>query len=89
MIPYFCHKLLLMQTYNKIMLYFWLAAAILIFAVVTVMGFKDGFEVWAFYYIFSGVATMAFLSRRWMMKRMERNHQEFYGKHAEDQQENK
>lgn len=60
------------------MLYFWLAAAILIFLVVTVMGFKDGFEVWAYYYGLAAIATMAYLSRRWMMKRFERNHEEFY-----------
>jgi len=61
------------------MLYFWLAAAVLIFAVVTVMGFRDGFDVWAYYYLFAGLAAAAYLSRRWMMKRFERNHKEFYG----------
>jgi hypothetical protein len=67
-----------MNTYNKIMLYFWLVAAVLIFGVVTVMGIKDGFDVWAYYYVFAGLAAMAYLSRRWMMKRFERNHKEFY-----------
>lgn len=69
------------------MLYFWLAAAILIFAVVTVMGFKDGFEIWAYYYLFAGMAALAYLSRRWMMKRFERNHQEFYGDKEGDSKE--
>lgn len=67
-----------MTLYNKIMLYFWLFAAILIFLVVTYMGFTEGFDVWAYYYVFDAIALMAFLSRRWMMKRMEKNHAEFY-----------
>lgn len=69
------------------MLYFWLVAAILIFVVVTVMGIKDGFDLWAYYYVLGGIAVLAFLSRRWMMKRMERNHEEFYGKHSEHSEE--
>lgn len=67
-----------MQLYNKIMLYFWLATAILITLVVTIMGIKDGFDVWAYYYVFSGIATLAYLSRHFMMKRFARNHEEFY-----------
>ncbi|XOV66961.1 MAG: hypothetical protein ACFHU9_15140 [Fluviicola sp.] len=78
-----------MNTYNKIMLYFWLVAAILIFVVVTVMGFKDGFDLWAYYYVLGGIAVLAFLSRRWMMKRMERNHEEFYGNQSEKNAEEK
>ncbi len=80
-----------MNTYNKIMLYFWLVAAILIFIVVTIMGIRDGFELWAYYYILGGIATMAFLSRRWMMKRFERNHDEFYKRNdqVETQDESK
>lgn len=60
------------------MLYFWLVAAILIFGIVTVMGIKDGFDVWGYYYFLGAIAASAFLSRRWMMKRFERNHEEFY-----------
>lgn len=67
-----------MNTYNKIMLYFWLAAAILLFILVTVMGIIDGFDVWAYYYFMVVIAMAAYLSRRWMMKRFERNHKEFY-----------
>ena len=62
-----------MNTYNKVMLYFWLVVGILIFVVVTVMGFVDSFEVWAYYYLFSGLAFLMFFTRRWMMKRMERH----------------
>ena len=76
-----------MNTYNKIMLYFWLVAAILIFGVVTVMGIKDGFDVWGYYYFLGAIATAAYLSRRWMMKRFERNHEEFYQRREPEQKE--
>jgi cell division protein FtsW (lipid II flippase) len=62
-----------MGTYNKIMLYFWLGMSILITVVVTFMGFKEGFDRWYFYYIFSALALFAFLTRRWMMKRMQKH----------------
>jgi len=55
------------------MLYFWLVAGILIFIVVTVMGFKEGFKIWNYYYLFSGLAILMFIVRRWMMKRMEKH----------------
>jgi len=71
------------------MLYFWLAAAVLITIVVTVMGFKDGFDVWAYYYTFAAVATLAYLSRRFMMKRFERNHEEFYNNNKETESDEK
>lgn len=69
------------------MLYFWLAITVLILVIVTVMGFKDSFEVWGYYYVMAAISAMAFLSRRWMMKRVERNHQEFYGDRQEEEQE--
>ena len=78
-----------MNAYNKIMLYFWLVAAILIFGVVTVMGIKDGFDVWGYYYVLVAIAATAYLSRRWMMKRFERNHEEFYQRREPEQQEEK
>lgn len=64
-----------MQLYNKIMLYFWLFAGILIFLVVTYMGLteKSGFKIWAYYYLFSALSILMFVVRRWMMKRMD-NH---------------
>jgi hypothetical protein len=64
-----------MQLYNKIMLYFWLFAGILIFLVVTYMGFteKSGFKIWAYYYLFSALAILMFVVRRWMLKRMEKH----------------
>jgi len=74
-----------MNAYNKIMLYFWLVGAILIFCIVTFMGFKDGFDIWGYYYVMSGIALAAYVSRRWMMKRMERNHEEFYQRREPEQ----
>ena len=74
-----------MNTYNKIMLYFWLVSAILIFAIVTVMGIKDGFNLWGYYYFLGAIAAMAYLSRRWMMKRFERNHDEFYQRREQEE----
>ena len=62
-----------MKLYNKIMLYFWLFAAVLIFIVVTYMAISEGFRKWAFYYVFVAIALFAFLTRKWMMKRMEKH----------------
>lgn len=62
-----------MQFYNKIMLWFWLLIGFLTLIVVTVMGFKHGFGVWAFYYIFVLIAFGMYFFRRWMMKRMEKH----------------
>lgn len=53
------------------------------------MGFKDGFEVWSYYYVLGGIAVMAYLSRRWMMKRFERNHEEFYSNNEENAEEDR
>lgn len=73
-----------MKTYNNIMLYFWLAASIVLFIVVTYMGITEGFRKWAFYYVFAGLAFLAFITRRWMLKRMEK-----HMKYLEEQEANK
>ncbi len=65
-----------MKTYNKIMLYFWLFVAALLFIVVTYMAITEGFKKWAFYYVFVFIALFAFIVRRWMLRRMERMEQE-------------
>ncbi|MEJ6582893.1 MAG: hypothetical protein QNL61_02055 [Crocinitomicaceae bacterium] len=62
-----------MKFYNKIMLYFWLFAAILIFIVITYLSISEGFKKWAFYYVFAFLAFLAFITRKWMMKRMEKH----------------
>ena len=52
------------------MLYFWLAAAILIFIITSYMSYSEGIKKWGFYYIFVVSALLMFLVKRWMMKRM-------------------
>ena len=65
-----------MNTYNKIMQMFWLAMATVIIASVTFKGFTEGFDRWAFYYVFALLAITMFFVRRFMMNRMKK-HQEF------------
>lgn len=65
-----------MKTYNNIMLYFWLATTFVIIIAVTIMGFKDGFEKWSFYYVFALLTFLVYLLRKYMMRRMEK-HQDF------------
>ena len=62
-----------MQLYNKIMIYFWLAMAIVSFIVITFQGFKFGFKYWATYYLFSIIALGMYFLKKWMMKRMEKH----------------
>lgn len=58
------------------MRFFWLTAAILIFIVVTVMGFMDGFSKWVFYYLFVLTSLGMYFLKTWMMKRFV-NHQSY------------
>lgn len=62
-----------MNFYNKVMLYFWLAAAIIIFIITSYMSYSEGIKKWGFYYIFVASALLMFLVKRWMMKRMEKH----------------
>lgn len=59
-----------MKGYNKIMQLFWLATGIVTIIAVTYLGFTEGFERWASYYIFGVFAILLFFIRRFMMKRM-------------------
>ncbi|TXI84100.1 MAG: hypothetical protein E6Q37_09040 [Crocinitomicaceae bacterium] len=59
-----------MGIYNKVMLYFWLVMAVLIFVGVTIMGIYEGFDRWVFSYLFGGISLLMFFVRRYMMKRM-------------------
>lgn len=65
-----------METYNKIMQVFWLAMAVVIGVSVTYMCITEGFEKWAFNYVFAVLALFVYLVRKFMMKRMKK-HQEF------------
>lgn len=62
-----------MQLYNKIMLYFWLFAAIVVFLITTYFSLTDGIKKWGFYYVFAVIALMMFVVKKWMMNRMEKH----------------
>lgn len=62
-----------MNFYNKVMLYFWLAAAIIIFIITSYMSYSEGIKKWGFYYIFVASALLMFIVKRWMMRRMEKH----------------
>ena len=62
-----------MNTYNNIMRYFWLFAAISLGLIITYLSIKDGFNKWSFYYVFVVVSLGMFLMKTYMMKRMEKH----------------
>lgn len=62
-----------MQTYNKIMLYFWLVAAIAIFLFITYMSYTAGVKKWGYYYVFVLTSLAMFFFKKWMMNRMEKH----------------
>ncbi len=65
-----------MKTYNQIMRFFWLFASATIFLIVSYMSLKEGFNKWAYYYIFVLTSLGVYFLKTWMMKRMDR-HNEF------------
>ncbi len=73
-----------MKTYNKIMIYFWLATAIILFVTITYLGFTEGFDKWAYYYVFALLTVVMYFMRKWMMKREEK-HLQFLEKQKENQ----
>ena len=60
-----------MQIYNKVMLFFWLLAAIFSLLFVSYMCITVSFERWAMYYIVSAIAFGMFIFKRWMINRMD------------------
>lgn len=62
-----------MNTYNKVMLYFWLVLTIITFSIVTFKVFTESLERWAFYYIFPAISLVMFLVRKWMINRMQKH----------------
>lgn len=62
-----------METYNKIMKYFWLGMAIVTFVMVTYYCIKDDYKTWIFYYVFPGIALLMYFMKVWMTKRMEKH----------------
>ena len=55
---------------------FWLSTGIVTIIAVTYLGYTEGFERWASYYIFGVFALLLYLIRLFMMKRMVK-HEEF------------
>lgn len=62
-----------MNTYNKIMLRFWLIIAAVLVVFITYKCITDGLNKWGFYYVFAGLALLMYLVRRFMIKRMEKH----------------
>lgn len=74
-----------MNAYNKIMLNFWLVASVILFLFVTYKSFTDGFNKWGFYYILVGFCLLAYILRKFMLKRMERHLKYLQEKKKENQ----
>lgn len=62
-----------MKIYNKIIMVIWWVIAIASAGIITYMGFKEGFDRWAEYYVFTGLAVFIIVVRRFMMKRVNKN----------------
>ena len=64
------------------MLVFWLSLSVFITLFITYMGIMEGFRKWGFYYVFAGLAFLAYITRKWMMKRMEKHVKEMEERNA-------
>lgn len=64
-----------MNFYNKIMLYFWLAVAVVIIVGTSYLCLTvdSGFKRYGYSYIFGGIAILMFFFKRWMMRRVEKH----------------
>jgi hypothetical protein len=62
-----------MNLYNKIMLNFWLAVGVVLLVFVTYKSLTDGFNKWGYYYVFAGLALLMYVTRKFMMKRMQKH----------------
>jgi hypothetical protein len=65
-----------MNTYNKIMLYFWAIMGTFILVFISYMSYTEGLKKWGFYYIFVFTSYGMFFFKKWMVKRMHK-HLEF------------
>lgn len=55
------------------MLNFWLAVGVVILVFVTYKSLTDGFNKWGYYYVFAGLALLMYVTRKFMMKRMQKH----------------
>jgi len=62
-----------MNTYNKIMLKFWLLVSIILPIVITYFVITEGFNKWGAYYVLAFFAFLTYIVRRYMLKRMEKH----------------
>jgi cell division protein FtsW (lipid II flippase) len=62
-----------METYNKIMKYFWLGFAIVTFALVTYLCVVDDYKTWIYYYVFTIIALLMYFMKVWMSNRMQKH----------------
>lgn len=76
-----------MQTYNKIMLYFWLVAGVVSLLVVSYNCITIGMDKWGFYFSMPAIAFLMFFFKRMMMRRMEK-HVEYLNTVKKDEFEN-
>lgn len=72
-----------MNTYNKIMQWFWLAMTVVVLIITTINVVNIGFREWGMYYIFAGVTFGFYLIRKFMIKRMEK-HQAYLNQKEEE-----
>ena len=55
------------------MLNFWLAVGVVLLVFVTYKSLTDGFNKWGYYYVFAGLALLMYVTRKFMMKRMQKH----------------
>lgn len=60
------------QTINRIMEIFWLSLGVVSLVAVLYLNFNQGFDKYAFYFVFPAIALFAFMMRRFMRKRVEK-----------------
>lgn len=62
-----------MKTYNKIMINLWLVLTIVLTVFITYKCFTEGFNRWAFMYLFPVITFLSYLMRKFMAKRVEKH----------------
>lgn len=55
------------------MLNFWLVVGIVLLVFVSYKSFTDGLNKWGYYYVFVGLALLMYVTRKFMMKRMQKH----------------
>lgn len=61
-----------MELYSKISLRFWLILGIVSAIYTTYKGITEGFDKWAFMYVFCALSLIMFLMRRMMLRRFQK-----------------